>query len=121
GALQTANRMSIESLLNPEVKHDVMEEVTDKDIFDVVMRAQNEGEAEEACDADVNDDECIIPIPSHKEALKAVSTLQQYVGSIDALFFCQLKGILASFGQKTHLEEAHSLKDTEITMYFTSI
>ncbi|KAK0192755.1 hypothetical protein F5146DRAFT_1136576 [Armillaria mellea] len=31
-----------------------------------------------------------------------------------------LEGFLASFGRKTHLEEAHSLKDTEITMYFTS-
>ncbi|KAK0189665.1 hypothetical protein F5146DRAFT_1139074 [Armillaria mellea] len=56
-----------------------------------------------------------------EEALKAVSTLQQYVGSMDDPFFRQLEGILAPFGRKTHLEEAHSLKDTEITMYFTTI
>ncbi|KAK0432814.1 hypothetical protein EV421DRAFT_1719233, partial [Armillaria borealis] len=60
------------------------------------------------------------PIPSRKEALKAVSTLQQYIGSMDDPFVHQLEGIFASFGQKTCLEEACSLKDTEITMYFTS-
>ncbi len=116
GALQTANRMSIKSLLNPEAEHDDMEEVTDKDIFDAVMTAQKEEEAEEACDADASGDGCIVPIPSRKEALKAASTLQQYVGSMDDLFVRQLEGLLASFGQKTCLEETCSLKDTEITM-----
>ncbi|SJK97310.1 uncharacterized protein ARMOST_00562 [Armillaria ostoyae] len=82
--------------------------------------AWNEEEVEEACDADASGDECIVPIPSRKEALKAVSTLQQYVGGMDDPFLCQLEGILALFGQKTCLEEAHSLKDTEITLYFTS-
>ncbi|PBK95105.1 hypothetical protein ARMGADRAFT_854160, partial [Armillaria gallica] len=118
GALQTANRMSIESLLNPEADHDDMEEVTDKDIFDAVMTAWKEEEAEEVCNADASSDGCIILIPSHKEALKAASTLQQYVGSMDDPFVHQLEGLLVSFGQKTHLEETCSLKDTEITMYF---
>ncbi len=120
GALQTANQMSIKSLLNPEAEHNDMEEVTDKDIFDAVMTAQKEEEAEEACDADASGDGCIVPIPSRKEALKAASTLQQYVGSMDNPFVHQLEGLLASFGRKTHLEETRSLKDTEITMYFTS-
>ncbi|PBK71399.1 hypothetical protein ARMSODRAFT_1017303 [Armillaria solidipes] len=120
GALQTANQMSIESLLNPEAKHDDMEEITDEDIFDVVIMVQNKEEVEEACNADASGDECIIPIPSRKEALKAVSTLQQYIGSMNDPFLHQLEGILASFSWKTCLKEVHSLKDTEITMYFTS-
>ncbi len=96
-----------------------MEEVTDKDIFDIVMMVWNKEEAEDACDADASGDACIVLILSCKEALKAASTLHQYVGSMDDPFVCQLEG-LALFGQKTCMEEARSLKDTEITMYFTS-
>ncbi|SJL05224.1 uncharacterized protein ARMOST_08590 [Armillaria ostoyae] len=118
GVLQTANWMSIESLLNPEAELDNMEgEVTDEDIFKAVMTARNEEEVEEMGDADA--DVCIDPLPSRKEALKAVSTLQKYIGSLDVPYLHQLEGILASFGRQTRLEEAHSLKDTEITMYFT--
>ena len=65
-------------------------------------------------------DVCIDPLHSRKEALKAVSTLQNMSGTWMTLIFVSLEGILASFGWQTHLEEARSLKDTEITMYFTS-
>ncbi|KAK0185475.1 hypothetical protein F5146DRAFT_937633 [Armillaria mellea] len=121
GTLQLANQMDVESLVDPEPEHDIMgDKVTDQDIFDAVITAQKQAEEVETYDADADVDECIDVPPSCKEALDAVSTLQKYVCSMDDPFVHQLEGVLASFGQKTHLEETHSLKDTEITMYFTT-
>ncbi len=52
--------------------------------------------------------------------MRQETLLTKYVGSMDDPFVHQLEGPLASFGQKTCLEETCSLKDTKITMYFTS-
>ncbi|KAK0184651.1 hypothetical protein F5146DRAFT_938462 [Armillaria mellea] len=125
GTLQLANRMDVGSLVDPEPERDLMgDEVMDQDIFDAVITAQKQAEEAETYDADADADadvnECIDVPPSHKEALDAVSTLQKYVHSMDDPFVRQLEGVLASFGRKTRLEETHSLKDTEITMYFTT-
>ncbi len=101
GALQLANWMDVESLVNPEPECDIMgDKVIDQDIFDAVITAWKQAEEAETCDADadVDVDECINLPPSHKEALDAVSTFQKYVCSMDNPFVRQLESALASFG-----------------------
>ena len=59
------------------------------------------------------------PGPTHCEALQAVLTLQEYVGTINDLFVRKLEVMLNSFGWMTRVMEAQSMKDTKLTDYFT--
>ncbi|KAG7446073.1 uncharacterized protein BT62DRAFT_980960 [Guyanagaster necrorhizus] len=110
GVLQHHNCIDIESLLNPEIENVDVEETTDKDIFDAVMASQN---AEEGMDENglSGDDSVLEP---------SVRTLQKYIEIMDDPFAQNLESILALFGQKTRLDQANSLQDTQITSYFTS-
>ncbi len=57
GALQLANWMDVESLVNPESERDIMgDEVMDQDIFDAVITAWKQAEEVETCDADADAD-----------------------------------------------------------------
>ena len=59
-------------------------------------------------------------LPTRKEALNVMATLQQYVSGLDGNFESQIEQVLADFSCQTRLEELRNLKDTSRTDYFTS-
>jgi hypothetical protein len=87
GALQRANRLGLEDLLNPEPERQVVEETTDTDIYDAVMASRaNEEEIVLAGGADDDDDDTEIqPRPSRKAALEAIATLERYISVLEDL------------------------------------
>ncbi|KAF5390086.1 hypothetical protein D9757_003734 [Collybiopsis confluens] len=121
GVLQAVNRMSIDSLLNPESERDLLEMVTEQDIFQAVMDAR---EAEENLviaggDDGQDDDADTLPRPSHRDALQAALLLQRYTQNMDDGYARNLEHILGSFGRATRLEEMKSLVDSSITDYLS--
>ncbi|KAJ7576187.1 hypothetical protein C8J56DRAFT_900110 [Mycena floridula] len=106
GALQATNRMRIEDLLNPSDEKDIIQECSDRDIFQAVMdvRAARENAEITGGADDADDDAAVIIRPSRSEALKAVSTIQQFLSPVDEPFARKLEGLLASFGRQTRLE-----------------
>ena len=73
---------------------------------------------EDAIVVDDSDDEEKV-LPTRKEALNAMATLQQYVSGLDGNLARQMEQVLADFGRQTRLEELRNLKDTALTDYFT--
>ncbi|KAJ7577498.1 hypothetical protein C8J56DRAFT_1061156 [Mycena floridula] len=122
GALQATNRMRIEDLLNPSDEKDIIQECSDCDIFQAVMdvRAARENAEITGGADDADDDAAVIIRPSRSEALKAVSTIQQFLSPVDEPFARKLEGLLASFGRQTRLEGMKMATDSEITSYFSS-
>ncbi|KAG7447889.1 uncharacterized protein BT62DRAFT_890939, partial [Guyanagaster necrorhizus] len=123
GVLQYYNYIDIKFLLNPEIENINVKETTDKDIFKAVMASQN---AEEGIDknglrgdVDDSDDSMLEPCSRHYKALQAVRTLQKYIETMNNPFAQNLKSILTLFRQKTRLDEANSLQDSQIMSYFT--
>ncbi|KAF5350390.1 hypothetical protein D9758_012458 [Tetrapyrgos nigripes] len=122
GALQRCNRMTIESLLNPGKELNCMDEDTDLDkgIYDAVQKSMEaqESAAINGGDDDVDDDAPLQPRPSRREALQAVSVIQQFVRDMEDPYARKMEAILASFGRQTHLEETRNMVDTNITDFF---
>ena len=58
------------------------------------------------------------PGPACHEALQAVLTLQEYIGTINDPFVRKLEVMLNSFGWATRAAVAQSMKDTKLTDYF---
>jgi hypothetical protein len=121
GALQRANRMAIELLVNPVDEQVLVEKATDTEIYDAVNASRNAQEVSEirGGDDDVDDDMEYEPRPSRRQALNAVLTLQKYTAAMDDDFARRLDSLLVSFGRQTQLEETNSLVDAPITNYFT--
>lgn len=115
GALQQANVMSIEFLLNPPDEHGSMHApITDEEIYQEVLQSQ-EVEGITIVDDDELDQE---EQPSRREALNAMATLQRFAITMDDPVARKLEGILGSFGRQMRLEEAKGLVDNKITQYF---
>jgi len=121
GALQTGNRMDIDTLLNPETERCVMDETTDEEIFEAVMesrRAEENGPMNSG-DDDVDDDACVEARPTRHEAMQAASVMKRYIDDLDDPFARKLEAILGSFGRQMRLDEARSMVPTQMTDYFT--
>jgi hypothetical protein len=58
------------------------------------------------------------PKPTRKEALRAISTLSQFLADIDGAFARKLEVSLSAFGRETQYEETKNLVSTSITDYF---
>ena len=121
GALQTQNRMDIESLLNPANEVPFTNETTDEEIFQAVMEAQKAHEEGliNGGDDDIEDNASVEARPSHRDVLHAVSTIGNYIESINDPVARQLEGILASFGRQIRLEASRSLVPTYLRDYFS--
>jgi hypothetical protein len=126
GALQRLNRMNMAELLNPAIKSHNLFETTDKDIFNSVMDAKQfeknvggkgdgNGNSDNGND-DNNNDPALVP--SHCELLQAALMLRKHVATINDPFACKLKGMLGSFGHRTHAIEMQRMTDTRLTDYF---
>ena len=120
GALQPSNRMSITEFLNPAAETHNLLEATENDIYEAVMDAQRVRNGLNVDDDDLENDVAPAkPGPTRREALQAVLTLQEYVGTINDPFVRKLEVMLNSFGWTTRAMEAQSMKDTKLTDYFT--
>ena len=124
GALQTKNRMEIESLLNPAGESHTLNESSDEEIFQAVMDSIAARENIDATGGDDVDDSEFIPIeprPTRRDVLKAVSTISKYVDEFNDPIARKLEGILGSFNRQLHLDETKSMKTTVLTEFFRKL
>jgi hypothetical protein len=114
--------MDLTELLNPVNKdNNSYKEVTDEEIYQVVLerhRAEEQREINGSDDSDSNS-KSVEKKPSCHKALSAALTIQKYVADLDEPFAHKLKGLLASFGHQIRLDKLKSLKPTTITDHST--
>ncbi|KAF8991656.1 hypothetical protein BDQ17DRAFT_1432922 [Cyathus striatus] len=98
GALQKCNWMTIDSLLNLEGESHVSTETSDNEIFQAVMDSIAAHENLEVIGGDdVDEDIPVEPLPTHRDVLKAISTIKRYTEDMDDPFSCKVDTILGSF------------------------
>ena len=120
GALQKTNRMDIEALLNPEGESQILTEASDKEIYQSVMDAIK---ARENIDINGGDDVDAIqvptdPFPTHRDVLKAVSTIRRYIEDLNDPIARKMEALLGTFNMKIRLDESRVLKNTVLTDFF---
>ena len=122
GALQAVNRMDVASLLNPVGESHAITEASDKEIYQAVMDAI---EARDNIDInggdDVDFDGLPEPLPTRRDVLKAVSTINKYISDLNDPFARKMEIILGSFNRQIRLDEARNMKETFMTDYFTDL
>ena len=119
GALQTANRMDIESLLNPASESNTSTETSDEEIYQAVIDSIAAHENMEITGGDdVDDDTPIEPPPTRRDVLKAVSTISRYVDGMDNPTARKFEALLSSFNRQLRLEETQSMRGTVLTDFF---
>ncbi|KAF8231186.1 hypothetical protein L208DRAFT_1278426 [Tricholoma matsutake] len=111
--------MDIAELLDLEPEQKLVDNISDKDIFEAVTSSCEAVQRLEIMGGNDIDETG----ESHdkltcKDAL-AASTLQKYITDINKPFAQKLETILASFGCQICLEQAYELKPTYITDFFT--
>ena len=121
GILKHTNMMGLGQLLDLQKENELIEDISDAEIFEAVMsdqetrtNKQHEGEED-----DNNDEVVVVEKPNRSAALEASFVLQGFVLDLDDQFACEMRGVLAKFGRRMRLERAHSLQATRITDYFT--
>ncbi|TFK91129.1 DDE-domain-containing protein [Polyporus arcularius HHB13444] len=112
GALQKANRMDLNSLLNPAVEAQVISEISEEDIFCAVQEQKETG------DGAGGDDEPVEVCPTRSEVLQAAALLTRYSGSVDDPLARKLEDLLARFTRQVRIESQASMRNTSITNYF---
>jgi hypothetical protein len=121
GALQQTNRMDIESLLNPEGESHVLTETSDQEIYAAVMGAIK---ARENIDINGGDDiedgshGHFDPRPTYRDALKAVSTIREYIEDLNDPIARKMEGLFMSFNMKIRSDESRGMRSTAITDFF---
>ena len=119
GALQTKNRMDIDTLLNPKGESQVLTETSDEEIYHAVMDSIKAREnIEMAGGDDVDDDIIIKPRPTRREVLKAVSTIGACIEDLNDPNACKLESLLGLFNRQLRLDETRSMRDTYLTDFF---
>ncbi len=119
GALQTKNRMDIESLLNPIGESHALTETSDKEIFQAVIDGIEARENVEINGGDdVDKDILIEPRPTRRDVLKAASTIGRYIDDLNDPLARKIEALLGSFNRQLRLEETSSMKDTTLTDFF---
>ena len=100
-ALQSTNRMDINSLLNPEGESHFSMEASDKEIFESVMDARE----------NLEKDGPVHPRPSCWDVLRVISTIVQYVSDLNDPVARKAKAVLWSLTRFLHREESCTMKD----------
>jgi DDE superfamily endonuclease len=121
GALQKANCMDIDALLNPADERHVIMETMDGEIYQAVLDARQTQE-----DALINgghdnieDDSPVEPFPTYCEMLEAASVINKYVETLNSPLAWKLATDLASLSRQMHLERSQAIESMYITDYFT--
>ncbi|KAH9959916.1 hypothetical protein BGW80DRAFT_1183061 [Lactifluus volemus] len=118
GVLLRANRMDIDELLNPVLEREIIAtDVTDNEIFESVHECR---QGEETMEINGGDDDEIVNIPSHRDALAASLVLQRYVADLNDPRARELEDILTGFGRQVRLQQSREMEPTLITSYFAS-
>ena len=122
GALQKTNRMDINTLLNPEGESHNLTETSDNEIYQAVIDAID---ARENLDINSGDDidptDSADPLPTHREVLKAVSTIRRYVEDLNDPVARKMEAHLASFNMKIRLDGTRRMKNSLLTDFFTKL
>lgn len=121
GALQKMNRMNIESLLNPEGESHVLTETSNREIYQVVMDATTAHENINNNGGDDIEDGIQSPTdprPTHRDALKAVSTIRRYIEDLNNPIARKMEALLASFNMKIRVDKSRGMKSTVLTDFF---
>ena len=120
GALQHANRMDINALLNPADESRLLDDTSDQEIYEAVQDSRKGADPAEALiDSDIESDVPVNTCPTRRELLQAASVINSYVNTLDSTFARQMEAVLASFGRQMRLEESRSMTSTHINDYFT--
>ena len=111
--------MDIKALLNPEGESHVLMETSDKEICQLVM------DTIKACENmgisggdDIEDGVPTDPHPTHRNVLKAVSTIHQYIKDLNDLIVQKMEALLRIFNMNICLDESQVLKNTALTDFF---
>jgi hypothetical protein len=115
GALQNSNQMKIDALLNPANESNMLDNVTEEEIYDAVMESRMVPPGDDNSDSDAFDDVS----PTRKEALQAALVLKKYLQHVNSPFARKLEGILGSFGRQTRLTVLQDMRPTLLTDYFS--
>ncbi|KAI0249196.1 hypothetical protein BJV78DRAFT_1130098 [Lactifluus subvellereus] len=115
--------MDIEGLLNPSDESQMIDEMTDEEICQAVLAAQNAQEEGpiNGGDDDVEDNTLLGPNPTYREVFQALSVINRHVECHGDPLSRKVDAILASFGRQMHLERSQSLVPTCVTDYFNYI
>ena len=90
--------MDIENLLNPAGETPIFTEASDEDIFQSIMDAVKARENVEINGGDDVDEVVDTePLPTRREVLKAVSTINKYIDGLDDPVSRKIEGLLWSF------------------------
>ncbi|KAG9224060.1 hypothetical protein CCMSSC00406_0010193 [Pleurotus cornucopiae] len=119
GVLRWKNMMNLDELLNPSEERILVNHSSEEEIFDAVMFQSATDMPID--DENTSDNEQVVPKPSRKDALMAVSVLRGYISDLDSPLFRRLEDSLASFGIQTQYEVSRTMKATKISDHFASI
>jgi len=121
GALQKANCMDIDVLLNPVDKRCIIMETTDGEIYQAVLdawQAQKDALINGGHD-DIEDDSPVEPFPTYCEMLEAASVINKYIKTLNSPLAWKLTTDLASLSHQMCLERSQAIQSMYITDYFT--
>jgi hypothetical protein len=121
GILKQANMMDLGQLLDLQKENELIEDISDVEIFEAVMSGQEtrSNKKHEGKEDDDNDEVVVVEKPNRAAALEASFVLQGFVSDLDDPFACEMRAVLAKFGRRMRSEQARSLQATRITDYFT--
>ena len=117
---ESSNRMDINSLLNPEGESHFSMEVSNKEIFELVMDAiqARENLEKDGRDDHADEDGPVHPCPSCRDVLRAISTIIQYVLDLNDPIACKAEAVLGSLTRFLCREESCAMKDMVLTDFF---
>ena len=112
GALQKTNQMEIESLLNPEGESQILTEISNEEIYQVVMDALEARENMEITGwDDVDNNMPPKPHPTCCNIVKATSTINKYIIKLNDPQSCKLEAMLNAFNWQLCFDKTKNLKE----------
>ena len=122
GVLQRKNRLTLQDLLNPASESSILDQGSDKEIFDSVMQAI---EARENIDILGGDDglegEPARTRPTPRAILDAAAVIQQFLENDPDNCARELDKQLTALAYKMRQERERGMRETEITAYFSRV
>lgn len=115
GALQSANQMSIEALLNPAEEAVDADDISDDDILKAVRESKAADEAGEG-----PDDEPAVELPTRSEALQAAGVINRLLTTMDGPVARKLEVTLAAFSRQVRAERQRDMVATQLTDFFAA-